>query len=157
MFNALSKEPQLSQYMMSLNNSNTIFKHNQSSFHCYPYGIFTFDKLLNTKGLVKECKNSVNIFYRKNPQAKPFSRVHFKNYQFYHLDKVKGNCIIYSSGTKSYSEVLLEEGYAIYDFLLADELWKYKFIRAQKRAQVLKKGIWKGWKLSTSIVYEESI
>lgn len=138
-----SEEPQLSQYMQSIDNSDIIFKYQQNQFHCYPYGVFTFEKLLENKKAIAECKESVKKFYKKVPQAKSFARVHYELYQFYHLEKMKNQCIIYSNGTKSYSEVLLENGYALLDQNLNDEVWKFKFYRAQKRAEILKKGVWK--------------
>ncbi|NOQ29755.1 MAG: hypothetical protein GQ570_01400 [Helicobacteraceae bacterium] len=136
--------PRLGMYIYSHNNTYIKFRmiKTDEKFFCKPYGIFTIDDLIDSKDLTKECRASVDDFYKKKPKLKFFSILNLHRKQNYHIVKKDKLCIFYSNSTKSYSEEMLENGIAVITPFFQDKEWKYRFFRAEQGARINKQGLW---------------
>ena len=138
----IAEKPLLGTLTGIENNRYLHFRIEQTSYRCQPYGVETLDELLQNNLLAGECREAIKSFYRADPQAYYFAQNRFKKYQRYHLEIRKESCIIYAMGMRSYAELLLEEGLALQKPSVNDEIWQYRFSRAQERGRSGKKGAW---------------
>ena len=119
-----------------------ILRIENSFFECTPYGILTLNELVLRKELSLSCKKELELYKRQHPHDLRFSYKHLKIEQKYHFDIIKNECILYSSGQVSYSEVLLKNGLAIMRPQFRDDIWRYRHKKAQDFAKIEKKGVW---------------
>lgn len=111
-------------------------------YRTQPYGVLTLEELAYLSVLPSECREHVGDYYRKFPLKRHFAQKYLKVGQLYHLEPREKSAIIYAEGMKSYAELLLEEGLAMREPLLADKEWAYRFRQIQKIARLEKKGLW---------------
>ena len=78
-----------------------------------------------------------------NPNLETYAQRNFKIYQNYHIEFKNNRCIIYISGEKNYSELLLERGLGIIMPNFQDKEFSYMFKNAQKRAKKVRRGVYK--------------
>jgi len=126
------------------NNSALHMSHKQQTFLCQAYGVETIDALISRTDVNSTCKTFLNEFRQSHPKEKFYAakKLHIK--QQYSVSGVDGKCLLNLSSSHSYSEALLEVGYArIHPNLdFKDELLAYRFEKAVKRAKVKKEGFW---------------
>ena len=111
-------------------------------FECKNYGIMTLNELILRKELSSSCKKELGLYQKRHPLDVEFSARHLKIEQKYHYEIVGQECILYSSGQMSYSEILLKNGLAIMKPLFSDDIWRYRHKQAQSFARIEKKGVW---------------
>ena len=112
-------------------------------YQCQPYGILTLEELLMESTLDSRCKEVVTRLYRQKPYLKRYGETLLKRFQRYHIEPKQNYCIVYADSTRSYAEKLLREGLAMRRPLLQDELWSFRWKRAQRRARNENLGLWK--------------
>lgn len=141
--NIYAKESTLATLTNILSNELQEFRISQNSFICKPYGIVTLEKLAKNADMDSTCRKSISEFYAKNPDLEQFSFLELKVMQTYHIEFSENECILYSHGQKTYSELLLENGLAVLKPIFKDEEFKHSFFKAQQRAKIMKKGMFK--------------
>lgn len=126
------------------NNHTLHMKHKQIPFVCKPYGIQTVSELINSTDMNSSCKKHIQEFRLANPKEKYFAKSLLHVYQQYNVEGIKGLCMLNISSGYSYSELLLEHGYARItpNQLYKDVLIKHRFDKAVKRAKKKSAGIW---------------
>ena len=138
-------------------NSNDIqhFTLQNYSFYCQPYGVVTLEDIYRSSKASDICKQKVIKFYIKNPKSKYFSQTLLKLFQMYHVEFKDEKCILYANGRKTLSEALIENGLAVKKPYLKDEIFKYIFDEAQRRASYHKRGLFKDEVLKNCMIYYE--
>lgn len=123
-------------------NNLQIFSIEGKTFSCLPYGVITLGSMLQYKKINATCRKEMALFFAKNPEKTQFvaRRLHVKS--FYDLRYAKGECVIYASGQKSLSELLLENGLAILKANFQNEEFHALFLQSQRHAQENKLGVW---------------
>jgi hypothetical protein len=114
-----------------------------NSFYCKAYGVVAIEDLMKNNSSKSVCLISINNLYKKTPSLRYFSINLLKVKQMYRVEFKKDGCILYARGQKTLSEFLLEEGLATGKLRFKDKEFKYSFIKAELRAKMLKKGIWR--------------
>jgi endonuclease YncB( thermonuclease family) len=122
------------------------FSYNDIAFYCRPAAVTTIDQLLLTPKLPKVCKEQAHNFLRKHPYANKQYAYKLHEEQKYYLLGLKQDCFIMLNGGVSFSEHLLEKGFAklqnnLDDAFLTSTMYK-KLKRAEQRAEYHKRGIW---------------
>lgn len=140
---ANASEPILVQVTTIVSNEVQKVQANNFSFYSIAYGIVGVSNILNENKENKSCLKSIEELYLKNPKLKYYSQYLLKRNQLYHIEIKKQQTLLYAKGDKTLSLLLLENGLAIVANNFRDEEFKYSFIKAQKQAKRLKKGIWK--------------
>lgn len=118
--------------------------YHQQTFVCTPYGIETVSQLLLRTDLNSSCLQHIGDFRASNPHEKFFAATALHIEQQYSVEAIETLCLLHLSSGDSYSEALLEKGYARISPLLRlkeFELFE-RFERAQLRAIKKKEGIW---------------
>ncbi len=131
------------------NNSALYMSYKQQNFVCKPYGIETVEELLERSDVNSSCKNFLNEFRKQHPKEKVFAAYFLHKQQLYSVSDIKQRCLLHLSTGYSYSEALLEKGYArvLPDYTFTDVILKYRFTRAVKRAKINKAGLWSDMKV----------
>ncbi len=124
------------------NNSVFYFSVDNKKNICITYGVVTFEMLSYKSQNNELCKNELLNYFDKYPKDENFAENHFYLQQQYVFEKKDNACIIYVSGKKSYSELLLEEGLAIVPVSFKDEIFEFKYRRIENQAKIDKKGLW---------------
>jgi len=116
----------------------------QSPFVCKPYGIESVSQLLERTDVNSSCKEYLNEFRREHPQEKFFAQMHLHIQQQYSVKGLGDLCLLHLSSGSSYSEALLEEGYARIPIGITYEsfILNHRFQRALLRAKSAKTGMW---------------
>ncbi len=126
------------------NNHTLHMTYQQKSFVCTPYGVETVSQLVLRTDVNSTCLKYLNDFRQAYPYEKPFAQTILHVQQLYSVEGKKDRCLLKLRSDHSYSESLIEHGYGRIPlaFEFEDEILKYRFIRAQQRAQKTKAGIW---------------
>ncbi|MEA2099695.1 MAG: thermonuclease family protein [Campylobacterota bacterium] len=137
-----AKEPTLAILLSVTSNNHQTFNIGNYHFNCKTYGVISIDELkfANENNLV--CQESIKNLYKKNIHLKYISNKLLKLRQMYHFEFKNSECVLYSNGQKTLSEILLEEGVAIVKPRFKDREFQYSFKKAQSRAKNEKKGMW---------------
>jgi len=119
-------------------------KYKNSSFVCKPYGVETVSELILRADVNTTCLNHLQKFRLQNPYEKYYAASILHSEQFYSVKGVDDRCMLFINSAKSYSEEMLEKGYARIDpaFVYKDYLLEHRFKLAVKRAKSKKSGIW---------------
>ena len=112
-------------------------------FYCSAYGVLEVSELLNSNVANSVCRVAVFDLYEKNPTLRYFAENFLKLNQNYIVRLKQDGCILYASGQTTLSELLLQNGLAIKPMSFKDKEFRYSFIKAQRKAEFEKKGIWK--------------
>ena len=147
----LAKEPYLMELITIYDNGNYLFQHKKSTYLCSPYGVITLDKIYQQKSLNATCKKAIGEFIVSNAKLANYVYYRLKVREFYHIEFKNSQCLIFSKGQKSFSKELLLVGMAIIDPKLKDEIYSYKFRKAQQSALDAKRGLWKNYKVKTCV------
>lgn len=110
-------------------------------FMCKPFGIIPLETMALKAPDPKECQNRIETYYRSHPSDRYYGAQHLRRQQTYHFKMIKEGCVLYGNGPESYSEMLLREGLALLDPLFDNPEWNAKLRRAQKGAEIQKKGL----------------
>lgn len=134
--------------LKSIENNHTLhMSYNQQAFVCTPYGIETVSELLLRTDLNSSCHQHIRDFRTSNPEEKYFAGSTLYIEQQYSVEAVEVLCLLHLSSGHSYSEALLEKGYARISPKLKDTEYVYRFEKAQLRAKIKKEGIWSDEKI----------
>jgi len=127
------------------NNSVLHMSYKQVHFTCVAYGVETLDMLVQRSDTNTSCQQKVADFRENNPKEKNYAVNLFHVQQQYGVRSVENRCLLLLSFAHSYSEELIEMGYARIDPLIKYESEEilYRFSKALKRAKREKNGIWK--------------
>ena len=131
--------------LKSVQNNHTLhMRHLQQPFVCKPYGVETLSELEMRTDTNSSCRQSIDLFRQENPQEKYFAVSILKIEQQYSVESIQGLCMLHLSSAHSYSEALLEEGYALVTSAMIkdDEVLEQRFKKALLRAKKTKAGIW---------------
>ena len=131
------------------NNSALHMSYKQQDFVCKPYGVETVEELLERSDVNSSCKYFLNEFRKEHPKEKVFAASSLHQQQLYSVSGIKQRCLLHLSTGYSYSEALLERGYArvLPDYTFTDVILKYRFTRAVKRAKINRAGLWSDTKV----------
>jgi len=126
------------------NNHLLHMTYKNKTFVCKPYGVETISQLIENAKKDSLCAKYLYKFRINHPKEKSFAKSFLHVEQFYSVEGVQNGCFLYISSNYSYSEVLLEKGYARIppDFNYEDDVQAYKFKQAMKRAKNKKVGMW---------------
>lgn len=136
---------ELISLLKSVQNNHTLhMKYLQQPFACKPYGVVTLSELMESRELSSSCKKSLLRFTEENPQEKYFAESLLKIEQQYSVESIQGLCLLHLSSEHSYSEALLEQGYALIwpKGIQGDKVLEQRFDKALLRAKNTKAGIW---------------
>ncbi|MBE0497788.1 MAG: hypothetical protein IBX43_00935 [Campylobacterales bacterium] len=134
--------------LKSIENNHTLHMHyRQQAFVCTPYGIETVSELLLRTDLNSSCQQHIRDFRASNPQEKFFAAKTLHIEQQYSVEAIETLCFLHLSSGHSYSEALLEKGYARISPQLQDTEFMYRFEKAELRAKIKKEGIWSDEKI----------
>lgn len=138
-----AQEPFLAILDSVFSNTTQEFRAGEYSFYCKPYGVLTLDMFLNNANLDATCRNKIDKFYINHPYLKNYSLILLELEQRYHIEFKDTKCILYAKGQYTLSELLLKEGLALIKPSFMDDEFRYSFFKAQKKAKIEKKGLWK--------------
>lgn len=131
--------------LKSVQNNHTLhMKYVQQPFICKPFGIETIRQFLQRKDISTSCRQSLVSFIEANPEEQYFALHILKIEQQYSVEKFQGSCLLHLSSGYSYSEALLEHGYARIpsNFQYNNAELEYRFNRALEGAKRSKSGVW---------------
>ncbi len=116
----------------------------QQHFTCKPFGVETVSELSERLDVNSSCHAYLRAFRLAHPDEKAYASITLQVQQQYSVEGIKGECLLSLSSGHSYSEALLEAGYARLPigFAYEDFVLKRRFYRARKRAQSNRAGIW---------------
>jgi hypothetical protein len=140
-----SQAKMLYAFLKEVENNHTLhMKVQQQPFICTPYGVDTISQLVYRTDVNSSCQKYLRDFRMQHPQEKFFAAGLLYPEQQYAVEGVKNRCLLYLSNQHTYSEALLEEGYArmLPVTLYQDPLLKYRYQKAVLRAKTDKKGLW---------------
>lgn len=136
--------------LKSVENNHTLhMRYQQQPFVCTPYGVETVSQLLLKTDLNSSCMQAINDFRASHPEEKFFAISTLYIEQQYSVEGLEEACLLHLSSSHSYSETLLEKGYARISALLQFkefELYE-RFEQAQLRAKKKNEGIWSDGKV----------
>ena len=107
-----AKEPTVVILDNVISNEVQEFRIGEYSFRCIPYGVLSLERLYSNSKLTSRCQKSIYDFYKKYPDLKYYAQRILKREQMYHVEFKNQECILYASGEKTFSELLLENGLA---------------------------------------------
>ncbi len=148
-----AKEPTLAILRNVYSNDFQQFTYKNYSFICRPYGIATLEDVYRSPSVSSVCKEHIDKFYIQNPLLKHLSASLLKIFQMYHITFKDGKCLIHAKGLKTLSEILVDNGIAVKEKYLKDEIYGYKLDKAQKKASFLKKGLHKDKVLRNCMIF----
>ena len=137
-----AEEPLLATLESVISNDVQKFGIGGYTFECTAYGVMTLEGLYNSSKVDSECKKSIDKLYVKNPKLKYYVDSVLKYKQQYHIEIKNQECIVYSNGQVSLSELLLKEGLAFKNLRFKDEEFDFYFSLAQRKAKIEKNGLW---------------
>lgn len=122
------------------------FSYKNSAFYCRPAAVTTIEQLLFKPDLPPVCREKAQQFIKKYPYSHKQYAYKLHPEQKYLLIGFKEDCFIMLNAGISFSEHLVEEGFAklqekLDEAFLTSTLYK-KLQRSQNRAVYHKKGIW---------------
>jgi len=138
-----AQEPLLGTLQSVSTNTRQIFTLSNHNFVCKTYGITGINKLSNSNSLNNVCKKKIESFSKKNPDAFYFSTLQLHPMQRYHIEFINSECVLYAKGKTTLGEVLLQEGLAVLTPAFKDREFLVLYRKAQMRAKIEKKGIWR--------------
>jgi len=126
------------------NNHKIHMSYQQKPFVCIPYGVETISQLFLRVDVNSSCRASLSAYRKANPKESFFAQTHLELGQQYSVEGVEGLCLLHLSSENSYSEALLEDGYARIPLSMKykDEVLDYRFKRARLRAKIKEAGMW---------------
>lgn len=128
------------------------FSHNDIAFYCRPAAIDTIDQLSFYADKPQVCRDRAQSFLRKQPYANKQYAYKLHVEQKYYLMGLKDECFVMLNAGLSFSEHLLEKGFAKLRQNLDAEFLNstlYKNLKkAQERAEYHQRGIWEFPELS---------
>ncbi|MDF1882181.1 hypothetical protein JHD50_12875 [Sulfurimonas sp. MAG313] len=126
------------------NNHQLHLRYKQTPFLCKPYGVETISQLVQRTDINSSCMQYLDAFRIEHPKERFFAEMTLKLEQQYSVEGIGSLCLLFLSSEHSYSEALLEEGYAHIpmSFRYDDPILEYRFKRAIKGAKVKKVGMW---------------
>lgn len=126
------------------NNHTLHMKYQQQGFICTPYGIETISQLVERVDVNSSCQQYLRAFRLADPKEEVFASSLLYPQQQYGVEGIESKCLLYLSHQFSYSERLLEKGYArvIPTIEYKDPILKHRFNKAIKRAKITKAGLW---------------
>lgn len=139
-------------------NTQLKFQYQNSLFSCKLYGIYGLDTFLVTPIVSPYCKQRVKAVLKRHPSMRYFGQNHLHIKQGYHLRFFNQECQLFSAGTKSYAEVLVEEGIAVVEPKFKNrDYYYYQLQKAQRRAKFNTRGIWEEFGMDACIqsLYKE--
>lgn len=141
------------------NNHTLHMVYRQTAFVCKPYGIETLSELVMHTDLNSSCSAYLDSFRQTYPKEKFFAQMNLKVQQKYSVEGKDNRCVLYLSNDYSYSEALLEKGYAKMPFEVKGKNpeMEYRFKKALKRAKTKKLGIWSDVNVRNCFLGESSI
>ena len=149
-----AKEPTMAILKNVYANDFQQFTYHNYSFLCKPYGIVSLEDIYKSPTSSTVCKKKVIEFYIKNPNSEYFAQKLLKVSQMYHVDVQKDlTCLIFANGMRTLSEELIRNGLAIKKPYMKDEIYKYKFDLAQKKARYHKTGLYKDPVLKNCMIF----
>ncbi len=119
-------------------------KYKQKAFVCKPYGIESVSELVQRTDVNSSCMQYLKEFRRADPKEKFFAALSLHVEQQYSVEGMEDSCLLHLSSGYSYSEALLENGYARIEpgQRYEDPLLRYRFKQAVESAKKNKSGIW---------------
>lgn len=123
------------------------FRYQGRAFSCEPAAIVTLTQLYYSKGLAEGCRKALVAFAQKYPYAAKQHHYLLHEDQTYYIHPYKEKCFIMLNGGISYSEYLVENGFAkmqstFENGFFGSPLYQ-KLQKAQKRATYHGRGLWK--------------
>lgn len=122
------------------------FSYNDIAFFCRPAAITTIDQLLMYPDKPKVCRQKAQLFLRKYPYANQQYAYKLHEEQKYALIGHNDECFVMLNAGVSFSEHLLEQGFAKLQSHLDEEFLnstQYKNLKkSQDRAEYHNRGIW---------------
>jgi hypothetical protein len=134
-------EPTIAKMDGVVSNGVVKFKIANYAFYCKPYGVVTLEELYKNSVAKSACRRDIQTFYLRDPEAKYYAEILFKQNQNYHIEFKDDRCVVYAQGETSYSELLLAHGLGLMKPNFRDKEFRAVFNQAQKKAQYLKKGL----------------
>jgi len=116
----------------------------QQRFICKPYGVETVSELILRFDVNSSCRDHLKNFRRSNPKEEFYAAASLHVQQQYSVEGIESLCLLHLSSGHTYSEALLEKGYARMPRgkIYKDVILKYRFKNAVQRAKNTKAGIW---------------
>ena len=116
----------------------------QIPFICKPYGIETLSELVYRTDVNSSCMGYLKEYRIVDPNEKFFAVQNLRIEQQYRVEGIGNECLLHHSSGHSYSEALLENGYARIPPQLRykDTILRHRFKQAERRAKIKKAGIW---------------
>lgn len=139
------KAEQILALLKGIENNHTLhMSYKQQAFVCKPFGIETVSELVERVDVNSSCMGYLREFRRAHPKEKVFAFLTLRPQQQYSVEGKEHACLLSLSSGHSYSEALLEQGYARLPeaFVYKDFLLRHRFNRALQRAKNTKAGIW---------------
>lgn len=126
------------------NNHTLHMQYKQQPFACTPYGIETVSELVYLTDVNTSCMQYLYEFRVIDPNEQYFAVQNLRIEQQYRVEGIEGKCLLHLSSGHSYSEALLEKGYARIPLgtRYKDPIIRYRFKQAERRAKVKKAGLW---------------
>lgn len=122
------------------------FSYENRAFYCRPAAVITIDQLLLRTDLQPVCRKKAQQFINKYPYANKQYAYKLHEEQKYFIIGFKEACFVMLNAGISFSEHLVEEGFAklqekLNENFLNSTRYK-KLLRSQNRAIYHKRGIW---------------
>lgn len=126
------------------NNHSLHMKQKQKAFLCKPYGVDTVSQLVLRADVNGSCMEYLKNFRRSDPKEKFFAVSLLYIEQQYSVEGIEDACLLHLTSGYSYSEALLEKGYARVPpgKIYKDSILNNRFMKAEKRAKSTDVGIW---------------
>jgi endonuclease YncB( thermonuclease family) len=122
------------------------FSYHDTAFYCRPAAIDTIDQLSLYPDKSKVCLEQAQSFIKKHPYANKQYAYKLHEEQKYEVVGLKDECFVMLNAGVSFSEHLLEQGFAKLRTNLSSEFLQtteYKnLLRSQQRAEYHRRGIW---------------
>lgn len=132
-------------FLKSIENNHTLhMSYKGKAFICKSYGIETVGELALRIDTNSSCRRYIDDFRLSNPKEEFFGALSLHVEQQYSVEGVDNACLLHLSSGHSYSEALLENGYArISPNQISNlSLLKHRFEKAVKRAKNTRAGMW---------------
>lgn len=119
-------------------------QYKRQPFICTPYGVETVSELVDSTDVNSSCMQYLKEFRLTDPNEKYFAIQTLWIEQQYSVEGVEGRCLLHLSSGHSYSEALLEKGYARMPIgaRYKDPVLRYRFKQAERRAKTNRAGLW---------------
>ncbi len=137
----------MSALLLHVNNDYLFhFSYDDTAFFCRPAAITTIDQLSMHSDKPQVCKERAQKFLKKYPYANKQYAYKLHEEQKYYLIGHKDECFVMLNAGVSFSEHLLEQGFAKLQNNLDEKFLnstQYKNLKmSQGRAEYHKRGIW---------------